>query len=143
MMPRFERSELRQTTARQYVLRFVFGAVVTTATGLIARTWGPAIGGLFLAFPALLPASLTFVKDEDGRHAACDDARGACLGAVATIAFAFTVWVGSERWFPPITLGLALAIWIGAGLAQWLVMTRIARHARKSSATESPRLERQ
>jgi hypothetical protein len=141
MMPRFDGSELRKTTAGQYALRFLFGALVTTATGWVARAWGPAVGGLFLAFPALLPASLTFVKDEDGRRAAVADARGACLGSVATIMFAVAAWFGSERWFAPVTLGLALVVWVVAGFVLWWVVTRIAdfRHAGDSASVELPR----
>ena len=35
--------------------------------GLIAYAWGPAIGGLFLAFPAIFPAAATLL-DEDERE---------------------------------------------------------------------------
>jgi hypothetical protein len=97
MKPRFDARELRKASISQYLLRFAFGGAVTVATAVIAQAWGPVIGGLFLAFPAVLPASLTFVRNEDGRRAAVDDARGARMGAVALIFFATTVWLMAER----------------------------------------------
>jgi hypothetical protein len=34
-----------------YAVRFVFGGIVTGITGAIAKTHGPGVAGLFLAFP--------------------------------------------------------------------------------------------
>jgi hypothetical protein len=42
-----------------YVVPFFLGGAVTVATGLIAKTFGPVTGGLFLALPAIFPASAT------------------------------------------------------------------------------------
>lgn len=77
-------------------------------TGLIASHCGPAIGGLFLAFPAIFPASATLVERHErdkkrragilntlrGRLSAALDARGALLGAIALMAFAAIIWKG-------------------------------------------------
>ena len=49
---------LRRTRWYEYALRFLFGGGVTVAAGLIAKQYGPVFGGLFLAFPAVFPASL-------------------------------------------------------------------------------------
>jgi hypothetical protein len=38
-----------------YAIRFVIGGLITTATGLVARKFGPVVGGLFLAYPAIFP----------------------------------------------------------------------------------------
>jgi hypothetical protein len=67
---------IKQPAAWEYVLRFMFGGGVTMCTGLLARRYGPAMGGVFLAFPTIL----TLVKRHDGRACATDDARGARLG---------------------------------------------------------------
>src|SRR5579862_2770359 len=80
----------------EYALRFFFGGAVTVATGLIAKRYGPVLGGLFLAFPAIFPASATLVEKHEtekkfhagiidnsrGRKAAALDARGASYGTV-------------------------------------------------------------
>ncbi|HEY6765974.1 MAG TPA: DUF3147 family protein [Candidatus Sulfotelmatobacter sp.] len=99
-------SSLKQTKWYEYGVRFGFGGAVTAAAGMIAKHWGPEIGGLFLAFPAIFPASATLIeKDEKekkmkagldgtnrGRLAAGLDAAGATLGSLGLAAFAFVVW---------------------------------------------------
>ena len=59
---------------------------------------------LFLAFPAILPASLTLVKEHDGRRKTCDDARGSRLGALGMLAFAIVVAILAPRVHPAIAL---------------------------------------
>ncbi len=56
---------IRETKAHEYLVRFFVGGLITVAAGLIAEIYGPVIGGLFLAFPSILPASITLVQ----RHA--------------------------------------------------------------------------
>ena len=48
-------SSMQHIRWRNYAVRFVFGGIVTALTGLIARRYGPGVGGLFLAFPAIFP----------------------------------------------------------------------------------------
>ena len=73
--------------------------------GLIAARFGPVVGGLFLAFPAIFPASATLIEKHvrrrkekaglsgvrRGREAAALDAAGAALGSLA--AFAIVIWL--------------------------------------------------
>ena len=47
------------------VVRFVFGGAITVGAGLLARKFGPAVGGLFLAFPAIFPASATLIEKHE------------------------------------------------------------------------------
>ena len=54
-------SALGRTQWHEYLVRFVFGGLVTALTGWIAKQYGPVVGGLFLAFPAIFPASVTLV----------------------------------------------------------------------------------
>jgi len=44
------------------MVRFVLGGAVTLCTGLIAEHWGPVVGGLFLSFPAIFPATVTLIE---------------------------------------------------------------------------------
>jgi hypothetical protein len=46
----------------EYAVRFFFGAAVTVLAGLIAEKCGPTVGGLFLEFPAICPASATLME---------------------------------------------------------------------------------
>ena len=85
------------------VIRFIGGGLITAAIGVIAREWGPVVGGLFLAFPSIFPAASSLVerhaKDKrshtgaDGvsraRHVAALDAAGATIGSVGLL-----VWLG-------------------------------------------------
>src|SRR4030081_1341470 len=99
-------SALGKTKWYEYALRFAFGGAITVAAGLIANKWGPGVGGLFLAFPAIFPASATLVEKHEkqekqqhgldgtirGREAAGLDAAGAAIGRIGLITFAVAVW---------------------------------------------------
>jgi hypothetical protein len=123
--PELAPEQLKKTKPWEYAVRFVFGGVITAMTGLIAHRWGPAVAGLFLAFPAILPASLTLVKQHDGRAKAADDARGARLGSVGLAAFALVVVIGATRLHPAIVLVLASLAWLAVDVPLWF-----ARYAR-------------
>ena len=99
-------SVLRQTKWHEYAVRFLFGGIITAAAGLVAKEYGPNVGGLFLAFPAIFPASATLIEKHEaqkkqrvgmnpgyrGRDAASLDAAGAAMGSVGLIVFAIVVW---------------------------------------------------
>ncbi|HTS08556.1 MAG TPA: DUF3147 family protein, partial [Candidatus Eisenbacteria bacterium] len=65
MRVKIDTSGLKATNWHQLLLRFVFGGLVTAAAGLIAKIYGPAVGGLFLAFPAIFPASATLIEKHE------------------------------------------------------------------------------
>jgi len=120
MKPVFTLDGIKRPAVWEYVLRFVFGGGITVATGLVARHYGPAVGGMFLAFPAILPASLTLVERHDGRAGATDNARGARLGALALAGFAAVVTSAAEAWPPVLNLAAATAAWLGIATALWI-----------------------
>jgi len=84
---------------------FAFGGAITVAAGILAKYFGPVFGGLFLAIPAIFPASATLVGKHEtdrkkkagvatssrGRQAAAVDAAGVALGSVGLAGFALTV----------------------------------------------------
>jgi hypothetical protein len=96
---------LKDIQAHEIGLRFVFGGACSLSAALIARHWGPGIGGLFLAFPAIFPAGVSLVEkhhrknvaaeggdgETQGRLAASVDAAGAALGCLGLVAFALVV----------------------------------------------------
>jgi hypothetical protein len=98
---------------------------------LIAAKWGPVVGGLFLAFPAIFPASATLVEkherekkekanlrgDRRAREAAALEAAGAVLGSLGLIAFGVAIWQ-----IVHLTASGAFAI---AGVA-WLLVSFLA-----------------
>ena len=99
-------SALGKTKWYEYAGRFVFGGIVTVLAGLIAKKFGPGGGGLFLAFPAILPASATLIEKHEkqkkeragmsgiqrARNAAGVDAAGAAIGTIGLLCFAVLVW---------------------------------------------------
>jgi hypothetical protein len=99
---RVDPSVIGQTKWHEYAVRFFFGGLITAVAGIIAKKFGAGIGGLFLAFPAIFPASATLIEEHEkkrkeekglqgtqrGREAASIDAAGAAMGSVGLTVFA-------------------------------------------------------
>ena len=105
---------------REYAVRMAFGGAVTVMTGLIAMWFGPVVAGLFLAFPAILPASVTLVEKHDGDEAASEDAAGAAAGGIGLAAFGAVVWWLGERLAFWEVLALATLVWMAVALTVWV-----------------------
>jgi hypothetical protein len=120
MMPTVEPHKVFEKRPSELAIRFAFGGGITVVTHLIANAWGPVVAGLFLAFPALLPASLTLIRRHDGPTEAAEDARGALAGCVALAVFAAVVWwgFGGDR-SPAVVLFTAAAAWFAVAVALW------------------------
>lgn len=101
----------------EYAIRFLFGAAVTLTAVLAGKVGGPGAGGLFLAFPAILPATLTLIERKEGRRRAREDDLGAIAGGFGLIAFAVVGGLALSRLALP---GLAS---LSAGAAAWLVVS--------------------
>ena len=128
-------SGFRRTGWGEYALRFVFGGLITLATGILARWYGPETGGLFLAFPAIFPAAVTLVEKHErekkqralkhgairGREAAALDAAGATIGGLGLIGFAVVAWQLLADYNPAIVLGAATGTWLAIAGLGWLV----------------------
>jgi len=132
MIVRLKLSSLRETGWGEYLMRFALGGAATVAAGLIAAYFGPVVGGLFLAFPAIFPASATLVEkhvrerkekaglagSRRGEEAAALDAAGAVLGSLGLAAFAAVVWLTIGR-FGALALVPATAAWVAVAVAAW------------------------
>ena len=135
MRIRFNLAALKQIQWHEYLTRFLLGGTITLATGLIAKHFGPVIGGLFLAFPAIFPAGATLIEKHErdkkrhagiprtirGRLAAALDARGAAMGSIALAAFALVVWKLLPLGNAAIILAAALALWLALAISLWRV----------------------
>ena len=118
---RADPSRLRKTSWRAYAVRFVFGGLITAFAGFLGTKYGPTIGGLFLGFPAILPASVTLVKKHEGEEAAGDDAAGAVAGSTGLIVFGVLVWALAARLAAWQLLLLALIAWLVVSVMVWLL----------------------
>jgi hypothetical protein len=126
-------SALPKTRWSEYIVRFLFGGAITVIAGLLAERFGPVLGGLFLAFPAIFPASATLIEKHEkqkkekarmngvkrGRQAAALDARGAAMGSLGLICFAIVVWKALLVWNAVLDLTLATAAWLGVATVVW------------------------
>jgi len=122
----------------EYVIRFVLGGLVTAAAAMLAKKYGPSFGGLFLAFPALLSASVTLIEKHErerkaqkglhgtnrSRQAAGADAAGAAMGSIAMIAFATLVWQLLPHHSARLVLSAATVIWASVAAGVWRVWKR-------------------
>jgi uncharacterized protein DUF3147 len=116
----FDLGKLRGINVGDYLIRFVFGAGVSLVAGIVTLVFGARIGGVFLAFPAILPATLTLVEEKEGTRRADQNAGGAILGAVGLIAFAVIAYLLLTT-SAPAALSLALLGWCVAAVALYLV----------------------
>jgi hypothetical protein len=123
----FDRAALRSVQPRDLAIRFAFGFGVSVAAGIVTLAFGSRTGGLFLAFPAILPASLTLIEKKEGRRQAEGNAVGAIIGAVALVAFALTARA-LFRHIPGATVeAVALAAWLGVSILLYLFIRRLFR----------------
>jgi hypothetical protein len=128
-------STLGQTKWHDYAVRFLFGGLITALAGIIAKRFGPGIGGLFLAFPAIFPASATLIEKHEkekkkalglkgearGRSAASIDAAGSSMGSIGLFVFALVVWQFMPRARAWIVLAGAIVLWLGVSVAVWQI----------------------
>jgi hypothetical protein len=126
--PKLEPAALKKSRPWELAVRFAFGGVLTVLAGLVTRAFGPVVGGLLLAFPAILPASLTLVKQHDGKAQAIDDARGGRLGSIGLVAFAATVWLAPAVWPPAVVLVVATIVWALINGTVWALQYGRSNH---------------
>ena len=129
---------LRDVRWYEFAIRSALGGAMTVIAGAIACRFGPAVGGLFLAFPAIFPASVTLVekhvrqqKEEKGlrgarrgKEAAALDARGAALGGLGMIGFAGAIYMLIE-YSAVLAFVAATAFWLSISMLAWLWQRRL------------------
>jgi len=124
---RFDRDALHSVQTRDLAVRFAFGFGVSVVAGIVTLAFGSRTGGLFLAFPAILPASLTLIEEKEGRRQAEGNAVGAILGAVALVVFALIAFALFTH-IPGVAVeAVALAAWLGVSILLYLFIRRLFR----------------
>jgi hypothetical protein len=128
-------SAIKGIKLHEWMIRFLFGGAVCVAAGLIAQHYGPAIGGLFLAFPAIFPAGASLVEAHEkqhkaragydgtnrGRIIAAIDALGAAIGCVGLAGFALVFWIWLPRSNTVVVFALASFVWLTISVGVWLM----------------------
>jgi uncharacterized protein DUF3147 len=134
MKPKLSFSSLKAGRWYEYILRFVLGGVATVLAAAIGNRFGQPIGGLFLAFPAILCASVTLIERHEirrkreaglkgerrGRQAAAVDAAGAALGSFGLLAFAICFsWLVQRN--VALAFAVALVAWAAVSISAWWI----------------------
>jgi hypothetical protein len=131
----FNLGALAKTKWYEYLVRVAFGGAITVIAGILAEHFGPVFGGLFLAFPAIFPASATLVAKHEtekkqkagiatssrGRQAAALDAAGAALGSIGLAGFALIVWKLLPRYNSAVVFLGATAVWLALAILSWRI----------------------
>ena len=136
----------------EYLVRFAFGGLVTALAGIIAKRYGPGVGGLFLAFPAIFPATATLLEKHEkhkkervgkagifrAREIAGADAAGAAIGSLGLMVFAVIVWRCLPRASMAIVLTAATVAWLLVSVTTWIARKAGWRTLRTSFFRKSP-----
>jgi hypothetical protein len=139
MQIKVDPSVIGRTRWYEYAIRFLFGGLITAIAGIIAKEFGAGVGGLFLAFPAIFPASATLIEKHEkqkkeekglngtrrGREAASVDAAGSAMGSVGLSVFALIVWQFAHRYRTWMVLMGATLAWLMVSVLIWHVRRRV------------------
>ncbi|MGI8863457.1 MAG: DUF3147 family protein [Solirubrobacteraceae bacterium] len=87
------------------------GAATSVIAGLVTLGLGARVGGILLAFPAILAASLTLIEEQEDSADAREDARGAVIGGCGLIAFAVVAALALTDLAPALALLMAAVAW--------------------------------
>ncbi|HLH06974.1 MAG TPA: hypothetical protein VKW78_07045 [Terriglobales bacterium] len=145
-------SVIRKTKWHEYAVRFALGGLITAVAGFIAKEWGPVLGGLFLAFPAIFPATATLAEKREnerkhkhglsgvrrGRQCAALEAAGTALGCIGLITFAATFWGLLPRLHLLLVFLIGIVGWVGVSVAMWFLRKRLRFRPKHSLSGARP-----
>jgi hypothetical protein len=123
----------------EWLIRFVAGGAICVIAGLIASAYGPKLGGLFLAFPAIFPAGASLVEAHEkqhkarighdgtmrGRQIAALDAFGAAIGCIGLAGFGMFFWLWTPHASSVVSLVLATLAWLTLAVGCWLLRRKL------------------
>ena len=123
-------AKLREGKPNEYITRFLFGGIITVLATLIAKHYGPILGGIFLAFPGIFAPGLSMTETHAierkakagangtlfARAEASVEAAGASAGALGLAAFALVLWKGLAM----AMVYAAISTWLGLALGRWM-----------------------
>src|SRR5437868_18007 len=132
-------STVKQTRWHEFAVRFLLGGLITAATGIIGKKYGASVGGLFLAFPAIFPASATLLDKHEkekkqraglngrgrARQLVSLDAAGTAMGSVGLFVFGLLVAELVRYHRPRIVIAAATVTWMAVSVLIWHVRKRL------------------
>jgi len=135
--PTFDPKGLHDKLPKDFLVRFVFGATISLIAALIGLKF-PELSGVLLAFPAILPASLTLVERDGGQHEAEINARGAIIGAFGLLAFAVVVALSIKQLGAAAALVLAGLSWVVVALGLYVLVMAVRSIGRRKASRAAP-----
>ncbi|MDA9433910.1 hypothetical protein [Bradyrhizobium sp. CCBAU 51627] len=138
MPVRLSWSALKQTHWYEFGVRFLLGGAATVFAGFVSARCGVAVGGLFLALPAIFCASATLIESHErrtkekaglsgrrrGQQAAALDAAGAGLGSIGLAAFAATFYALVAASVIEAFAG-AILVWATVSVSAWWLRRKL------------------
>jgi hypothetical protein len=129
---------LKDVKTQDLLVRFAFGAAISLSAGVVSIAVNPVAGGMFLAFPAILPATITLIEKREGTAHAVADVQGAVIGAGALAPFAVVAGALLRRTGAPLALPAALVAWLLAAGAGYLAVEPARRRRATVQAGWTP-----
>ncbi|UPJ60620.1 hypothetical protein [Bradyrhizobium sp. 192] len=138
MLVKLSASALKQTRWYEYGVRFLLGGSATVLAGAVSSRFGVAVGGLFLALPAIFCASATLIESHErrakekaglsgrrrGQQAAALDAAGAGLGSIGLAAFAAVFYVVVSTTVIGAFVA-AILVWVTVSVSAWWLRRKL------------------
>jgi hypothetical protein len=125
---------LREVSIKELAIRFAFGAGVSLVAAAVGQLAGSFAGGMMLAFPAILPATVTLLERSDGREEAVRDVQEAVLGALGLSVFALVLVATLPHEHGRLALPLAVAAWAGSSMLAYTAAEALRRRLRSGRA---------
>lgn len=120
--PALDASKIKDITAEELGLRFLAGALVSILSGALTLAFGPRVGGVLLAAPAIMAATLTLIAREEDAIDAREDARGAIVGACALTLFAAVAAMTLGHLAGGLALLAATIVWVVAAVLGYVIL---------------------
>ncbi len=120
--PGFELKRVARVKPRDLLIRFLTGGLTSVGAGLVTLAFGARAGGIFLAFPAILAASLTLIEKQEDSAEAREDSRGALVGGAGMAAFAVVAALTLDQLGAGLALALAALAWLVAALSGYFAL---------------------
>jgi hypothetical protein len=141
MLVRIDSSTVKQTRWHEFAVRFLLGGLITAFAGIIGHKYGPYVGGLFLAFPAIFPASATLLdkhEKQKKQHAGLNgkvrarqlvslDAAGTAMGSIGLFVFALLIHESVRQYSIWLVIAGATVIWLVVSILVWYIRKRMRR----------------